>query len=189
LIQLEYVDSLKVKLMNENNLNLEATAFDNQIEERIKNGHIPDLRLAKPCNYFFNNPWRHPEYVKLDFYEQYELIKDSILKYCDKISSQVRLLEVGCGPGYLSLELARAGFNVVGIDLSPKVIEIAKSFADKDPYSNERGSLNYFSGDFFKSSELINESFDAVIFLGALHHFPEQKKVLERSKDLLRGGG
>ena len=50
-------------------LHQEAEAFNSQIDERIANGHIPDLRLAEPCDYFYNNPWRRPAYVKLDFVE------------------------------------------------------------------------------------------------------------------------
>lgn len=50
-----------------NNLAQEARAFDCQIEERIANGHVPYLRLTMPCDYFYNNSWRRPEFVKLDF--------------------------------------------------------------------------------------------------------------------------
>ncbi len=38
----------------------EAEAFDSQIEERIATGHIPDIRLTAPCDYFYNNSWRRP---------------------------------------------------------------------------------------------------------------------------------
>ncbi len=35
-------------------LDAEANAFDVQIEERIRNGHIPDLRRAPACDWFYN---------------------------------------------------------------------------------------------------------------------------------------
>ena len=53
------------------------------------------------------------------------------------------MLEIGCGPGYISLELARFGYDVVGIDLSAHCIKIAQDFADLDPHIGERGSLEY----------------------------------------------
>lgn len=174
---------------SDENLNQEAEAFDNQIEERIMNGHIPDLRFSKPCNYFYNNPWRRPEYVKLDFYEQYELIRDSINNQLRKEPRNIRVLEVGCGPGYLCLELARYGFNVVGLDLSKKCVDVAIEFANKDPMHDTRGELIYLAGDFFSAVDLVKESFDAVIFLGALHHFPDQNRVLQRAKDLIMHNG
>ena len=51
----------------------------------------------------------------------------------------LRILDLGCGPGYFSLELARAGFQVVGVDISDKMISIAnknlKSFRNKKNFS------------------------------------------------------
>lgn len=170
-------------------LGQEAKAFDSQIEERIAHGHIPDIRLAEPCDYFYNNPWRRPEYVKLDFGEQFEVIRDAILKFSGKSPDQLRILEVGCGPGYLSLEFARNGFNVFGLDISPKCIEIAEKFAAQDPWRDQRGALDYIAADFYTSPTLLPESFDVVVFLGALHHFPDQLATLQRAKELIRGNG
>ena len=174
---------------SDNNLTQEAAAFDQQIEERIANGHIPDLRTCKPCDWFYNNPWRRPEYVQLDFGEQFELIRDAINSYALNKSGPFRVLEIGSGPGYLSLELARAGFDVTGIDLSAKCVEIAQHFAAKDPWMAERGALQYVTGDFFSDSHLQTGSFDAVVFLGALHHFPNQAGTLARVEQLLAPGG
>ena len=53
----------KIKLSQE--LELEARAFDEQIQERIRNGHIPDLRLVEPCDWFRNNIWRRPYLIDL----------------------------------------------------------------------------------------------------------------------------
>ena len=103
--------------MTDNALAEEAAAFDRQIEERIANGHIPDLRRCGPCDWFYNNPWRRPAYVALDFGEQFELIRDAIVAHAPVTVGPRRVLEVGCGPGYLSLELARSGFDVTALDL------------------------------------------------------------------------
>lgn len=167
----------------------EARSFDSQVIERINNGHIPDLRLAQECRWFYNNPWRHPEYVKLDFVEQFELIARSLQQYGSAPKESLTILEVGCGPGYLSLELARAGHDVTGIDVSPECINVAEKTAENDPWKESRGKLSYVQGNFFDSFELRGNSFDAVIFLGALHHFSDQKHVMSRTLDLLVDGG
>jgi 2-polyprenyl-3-methyl-5-hydroxy-6-metoxy-1,4-benzoquinol methylase len=168
---------------------LEAEAFDNQIQERVAAGHIPDLRCTKECTYFYNNTWRHPDYVRLDFGEQFELIRKAIGEYAEVQGGMLRVLEVGCGPGYISLELARNGYDTTGIDLSKACIDIAKDFAKKDPWSGTRGPLAYLCGDFYVENLLQSQSFDAVIFVGALHHFSDQEKVGKRVQTLLKENG
>jgi 2-polyprenyl-3-methyl-5-hydroxy-6-metoxy-1,4-benzoquinol methylase len=170
-------------------LRLEAEAFDSQIDERIENGHIPDLRLSKPCDYFYNNSWRRPAFVKLDFVEQFDVIREAIDNCLGTPPSELRILEVGCGPGYLSLELARSGFNVVGLDISERCIEIALEFAKQDPWVSQRGSLDYIAGDFYSSDRLEYETFDIVVFLGALHHFPDYLATIQRAKNLIKHNG
>lgn len=172
--------------MNDN-LDLEASAFDHQIIERVRNGHIPDLRYCTPCDYFYNNPWRRPEFVKLDMGEQFARIVKSLESRFP--GRAVRVLEVGCGPGFISLELARAGHAVVGIDVSPECIRVAADFAARDPHRNERGSLTYVAGDFFSDPSLELSSFDAVVFVGALHHFRDQENVMRRVSSLLKENG
>jgi len=175
-----------------NNLKLEAMAFDSQIEERVAHGHIPDLRFSTPCDYFFNNPWRRSKYVELDFGEIFKIIKKQIDAIFPSLGPNIKILEVGCGPGYMSLELSRAGYDVVGIDISEKCIDVAKHFASLDPTKKDRAHesrLNYICGDFFSHNELHADSFDAIVFVGALHHFPDQESTLHRAKSLLREGG
>jgi SAM-dependent methyltransferase len=167
----------------------EAHAFDRQIDQRVANGHIPDLRLCTPCDWFYNNPWRRPAYVQLDFGEQFEIIRDAIRAHTSTAGRAPVVLEVGCGPGYLSLELARAGFDVTGLDLSQHCTEVAQRFADNDPFKPGRGPLRYVAGDFFSHRALTEGSFDAVVFLGALHHFPDQGATLDRARKLLRPRG
>jgi len=43
-----------------------------------------------------------------------------------------RVLDVGCGPGRHALALARRGLDVVGVDLSPDFIALAREAADAD---------------------------------------------------------
>ncbi len=167
----------------------EAQAFDRQILERVAAGHIPDLRRAAECRYFYNNSWRHPHYVRLDFGEQCELILGAINAHAPKTAGTARILEVGCGPGHISLELARNRLQVTGVDLSRVCVEIAERFAAEDPWQAERGALHYLAGDFFDEGLLPARSFDAVVFVGALHHFPDQARVGTRVGSLLVDDG
>jgi 2-polyprenyl-3-methyl-5-hydroxy-6-metoxy-1,4-benzoquinol methylase len=159
----------------------EQHAFDQQIRERIENGHVPDLRHEKRNEWFYNNVWRDPEFVRISFLENIAFL----LKYIDSGS---RILEVGCGPGHNSLELARNGHHVTGIDLSPMCIEVAKKTLAQNSYHESFGSLNYYSGNFLEM-EIHERPFDAVFFYGALSHFPDIDAVLDRICNLLTPSG
>jgi cyclopropane fatty-acyl-phospholipid synthase-like methyltransferase len=48
------------------------------------------------------------------------------------LNKGARILDVGCGAGRHSLELARRGFETVGVDISSGLIEVAKNVASKE---------------------------------------------------------
>lgn len=90
-----------------------------------------------------------------------------------------KLLDVGCGGGYLLKEADKAGMETYGIDISKKAIEKAKlrstnsklivGVAEKLPYKNN--------------------GFDVVVCLGSLEHFLNPKKSLQEMKRVLKKDG
>ena len=94
------------KSLIEDNLLVEAKYFNDQIIKRVANGNIPDIPNTKDCTYLYNDTWRRKYHVSLDFKDQFELINESI-KSLYKDKKDLNFLEVGCGPGYMSLELVR----------------------------------------------------------------------------------
>jgi SAM-dependent methyltransferase len=74
-----------------------------------------------------------------------------------------RLLEVGCGTGRVTLQLARRGLDVVGLDASPHMLEIAKRKGDGLP------GLGWLQAD-MRSFEL-GQQFDLVIVPGHSFQF------------------
>ncbi len=54
-----------------------------------------------------------------------------------------RILDAGCGTGALAFELAARGADVVGVDISPQLIDIAK----KRTPGGLQGSLSFSAGD------------------------------------------
>ncbi|MDD3312396.1 class I SAM-dependent methyltransferase [Pseudodesulfovibrio sp.] len=158
----------------------EAGAFDAQIRERMAHGHVPDLRRAGRCEWFRNNVWRDPVYVDL----VYGAIARRIL---DVAGEPRRILEIGCGPGHIALELARHGHDVTGIDISAEAIRVAGETAGADPLAGERGPLRYLvsSLEDFRDPD----GYDLAVFVGALHHFPDVPGALARVRGLLRPSG
>jgi ubiquinone/menaquinone biosynthesis C-methylase UbiE len=50
--------------------------------------------------------------------------RSMLAAFADQVSGPV--LEVGCGPGHVTAHLARLGLSATGMDLSPKMIEVAR---------------------------------------------------------------
>ena len=158
----------------------EARAFDHQIDERIRNGHIPDLRRVQPCDWFYNNPWRRPHSV--------ELVLGREFQFALRHARRPRLLEVGCGPGHFSLEFARHGYAVTGLDISSHSIDIANQMLAKNPFRENFGSLSYVNADLF-SLQIPPNSFETVCFFGTLHHFTDPDLVLAEVARILAPNG
>jgi 2-polyprenyl-3-methyl-5-hydroxy-6-metoxy-1,4-benzoquinol methylase len=164
-------------------LELEAQSFDEQIRERLSQGHIPDLRRTENCDWFRNNIWRRPYLVDM-------LIGRVVRFFLSHMSRERgRVLEVGCGPGFVSLELARAGYRVVGLDVSSAALEVAERLARENPFNENWGEAVYVRADFLQWSATNQEKFDAIIFFGSLHHFQEPASVLDHALTHLAPGG
>jgi len=99
-----------------------------------------------------------------------------------------RILDVGCGPGFMSLELARHGFHVTGLDVSAEALELGRKLARENPFTEDWGSVEYVREDFL-SWDGGGTTFDGITFFGALHHFPDPAAVLDHALTLLRPGG
>ena len=166
----------------ENIIEQEKAAFDKQTAERIKHGFVPDLRRLKRVEWFYNNVWRDPEFVRIHWMPRINWIIEHAK------SRGGRVLELGCGLGMLSLECARNGLEVTGIDLSPKSIEVAIKYKNENPYKDNFGSLDYICGD-FTNMDLKHEHFDTVIFFRTLHHIGKGEEALTKVYGTLKNGG
>jgi ubiquinone/menaquinone biosynthesis C-methylase UbiE len=98
----------------------------------------------------------------------------------------MRLLDVGCGPGSITVGLAKrvAPGETIGIDPSSSVIRTAASVASG--LSDRR--LTFEVGDIY-ISRFGNETFDAVFAHQVLQHLPRPIEALRRARMLLRPGG
>ncbi len=71
------------------------------------------------------------------------------------------ILDAGCGTGRYAIELARRGYRVEGIDLSPDLIDIARAATDA-----QHGSVSFAVGDI---AFLPAGRFDGVLCRGVLN--------------------
>jgi ubiquinone/menaquinone biosynthesis C-methylase UbiE len=120
--------------------------------------------------------------IELSALDTYQFVKSVLPPPAQQI------LEIGCGNGYLTLELARDGHEVIGIDLSPEIIEVAERSRAAHPDPPGFGSLRYICTD-VNTWSAPDASFDAVIFNRSLHHLSELEQTIAKVKRLLKPGG
>lgn len=164
------------------NLQDEAKAFSSRIEERARAGYIPDLRRMQRNEYFYQSYWRDPHFADLVMGETVRIFLEWLGKYSTPGAS---ILDVGCGPGYVSLELARAGYHVTGIDVAESAIQIARETLAANPYKDTFGSLEYHAIPFEQASG----KYDVALFSGSLHHFDDPGWVVSRAAAMSNPGG
>src|SRR5256885_12625079 len=83
-----------------------------------------------------------------------------------------RILDVGCGSGWLSEYFARLGYVVKGIDISPDLIAMSGERVARVPYgADHETSLRCTFAVHDVEMSALNEKFDAVICYDSLHHF------------------
>lgn len=98
------------------------------------------------------------------------------------------VLDVGCGHGRHARPLALTGHRVVGIDLSRRLLSIAKASAAS---SRELRTVDWVGGD-ATTLPFSEGTFDAVLSVAVVHHLPsndDRIRGLEEMRRVLRPGG
>jgi ubiquinone/menaquinone biosynthesis C-methylase UbiE len=101
--------------------------------------------------------------------------------------SQGRILDLGTGPGYLPIEIVKKapGLEAMGIDLSPKLIRMARENAQKAGVANrvrfEKGQASH--------TPYPDNSFDLVISTGMLHMVRDPVRIFRECHRLVKPGG
>jgi len=90
------------------------------------------------------------------------------------------VLELGCGTGYFTRELARSGAQVVAIDVSPELLEIAKANCSVP-------NVRYEIQNAYELSYRDN-AFDSVVGSSVLHHLEVEAALGEIFRVLKPGG-
>lgn len=117
---------------------------------------------------------RHP----LRFLARSDSVYQPVYDLCHR-NAPMRILEVGCGYGYLTHAMRRSGHHVTGIDLSRPAIDFAKKA---------------FGGDFFECtiSDLagkVDSPFDAVVATELIEHLADPGRFVDECLGVLTAHG
>ena len=104
-----------------------------------------------------------------------KIIGNAITRY---LSPQSRILEVGCGNGYVSRYLKKRGYH----------IECADLFFDALQFCKERGAGDHYY-QCNLSDRLFIEEFDGICAFDVLEHIDDDEAVLKNLHDALKQGG
>ena len=99
------------------------------------------------------------------------------------------ILEIGCAAGRYTTELARLGYRVTGVDLSPGLLELCRHAVDAAGVTDR---VELFVSDARDLSGIPGSSFDAVLLMGPLYHLIHRADRIEAVKEAalkLRSGG
>lgn len=137
-----------------------------------------DLKSKSVLNVFDNMANEYVEY----FGDDWEFIKE-INEFASSFDKEDKILDLGCGSGYITNYLIEKGLNATGIDFSSEMIKIAKKKYPK---------LNFLLDDFLNIEKHFDEnSIDGLIAIYSLYFIPkEQFEVMLNSlSKVLKNGG
>ncbi|MBI2872910.1 MAG: class I SAM-dependent methyltransferase [Chloroflexi bacterium] len=97
------------------------------------------------------------------------------------LQTQERVLDLACGQGAVTKALFHVGAQVTGVDLSPRLVEMARQRSPK--------AIRYLVGDARHLDILADESFDATVCVLAAQNIEPIAPVFAESARLLRRGG
>ncbi len=90
-----------------------------------------------------------------------------------------RVADLGCGSGVFTSLLYEQGYDVVGLDISPKLLQLARVKYQK---------IEFLEGD-VEALPFPAESFDGILLGGIVHHFPDPSRCAAEVYRVLKPGG
>jgi SAM-dependent methyltransferase len=124
-------------------------------------------------------------------FRPYQVLRGEILRFVEAgvppsvPRHDVRVLDIGCGPGNSTLMLGEAGYTVLGIDPYGVLIDLAR----------EKRRAKRLPNVAFRHADLVRDggswraTYDQVVNVHSLYAHPEPLRLLEQAWHVLKPGG
>lgn len=118
---------------------------------------------------------------------QMGMIRQYVAGRATKATTRGVAVDLGCGPGYLAVEMARQapGLHVTGVDLSDEMLAEAEDYAQRH---NMTPTVAFRNGD-VQELPFADGSVDLVVSTLSLHHWRDPVTALDEVDRVLRPGG
>ena len=143
--------------------------FDSEIDEQI----------VRQCWNENADTWAEHVRKGWDTYREY-FNNPEFFHFLGEVNGKT-VLDAGCGEGYNTRILARAGARMVGIDISDRMVDLAKEHETQEPLG-----IRYEATSFADLSMFYDESFDAVVSTMALMDSPNFEGAISELHRLLK---
>lgn len=131
-------------------------------------------------------------YDNEDFFQGYMNIRKQQLNYNNSIEepsmieiigdiSNKTILDLGCGTGELSKRLSENAQNILGIDISQKMLNVANE-------KNSRSNIEYKNLS-LENISILNQKFDVIVSSLAFHYVENFQKLITDISRLLKKRG
>ena len=116
--------------------------------------------------------------------EQQELVERTADALAKVVAPPGPVADLGCGPGAHALALARRGYDVVGVDGSPRMVDVARRRAARDGVD-----ATFDLHDVRAPLRFADASLGGVLAILVVQHLPDPEGFLGEIRRCLRPGG
>lgn len=173
-----------------NSLQKEANFWGKMAEERCKGGIPLTMDFQLGTKYRVKREalgWG--DYIqepKLEALTPFGSARKEIIDYAKKVKGK-NALDLCCGAGFLSLELARSGKTVDAVDCSQKAIGVARQY-QSTLMEKPSGKITWIIAD-LNHYDFPKKKYDVITVWDGLHHIVNISEFCKKIQDALKPGG
>ena len=164
--------------------------LDDQFTDRIGNprgGRTRSVATMPAPHWFFRFMYDRESAAwqrRRDEPEHRELVERTAGELAHVVAPPGPVADLGCGPGAHALALARRGYDVVGVDGSPRMVEGARIRAARD-----KVNASFDVDDVRAPLRFADASLAGVLAILVLQHIPDPAAFIAEIRRCLRPGG